>query len=188
MKIIETHLNLSNPRFICEANGKEMVVSLVNKVGEPATSEQMDQLAQITKQEFDELKSIYASYNGASFHEAGVTAGLVIAAIDQLQQFNDEWQSWLEMMEPEEVFDFQKHGVAFATIEASGNFFVMYQGQVFYSDHDDPDEKPIAKSLEAFLDQALNQPAQFLNSMGCYTRYFDGDSDLQYIPKLFVHG
>jgi hypothetical protein len=32
----------------------------------------------------------------------------------------------------------------------------------------------------------LDEPAKFLYSMGCYTRFSDGETDKQWIPEQFV--
>jgi hypothetical protein len=47
---------------------------------------------------------------------------------------------------------------------------------------------PIAESFEEFLDSILADPADFLNHLGCYTRYSDGKTDIQWIPKEYVAG
>ena len=46
--------------------------------------------------------------------------------------------------------------------------------------------EPIAGSFEEFLDSIVANPADFLYRRGCYTRYSDGKTDIQWIPKQYV--
>ena len=78
-------------------------------------------------------------------------------------------------------------GLAFATIATSANYFVVYNGKIYYSDHDGGDDRVWGENLELFFQRALSDPAQFLSDAGCYTRYSDGRTDRQFIPESFVH-
>lgn len=188
MKTIKDHLKLKNPRLRCSAGNNEIEVCVSNTAGEPASSKELKKLKQIAGDEYKYLEPLYRKFNGVSFHESQTTAGLVVAEVNELKNIKAELNDWLEMMDPEDVYDFQRRGVPFATIESSGNYFVVYQGKVYYSDHDDLAEEAFSDSVEEFFIRALNDPAKFLNNAGCYTRYSDGISDLQYIPEEFISG
>lgn len=186
MNSITNHMKLSNPRFLCKAGDETLEVCLKNEINNPATPAQLSQLKLYAGNEFQYLEPLYSAFNGIIFHVNDVTAGLMVASINQIEGMNNELQDWLDMMEPEDLADFQKHGVAFATIESSGNYFIIYQGHVYYSDHDDFNEAVYAESVEDFFKMALENPAKFLNDAGCYTRYYDGKSNKQYIPEAFL--
>ena len=85
-----------------------------------------------------------------------------------------------------------REGIAFGEIPHSANFFVVGVGEdagkVYYADHDDFRESPIAENLEELLDRIRSNPANFLYQCGCYTRYSDGKTDRQWIPKEYVSG
>ena len=89
--------------------------------------------------------------------------------------------------------DWQRQGIVFGEIPRSGNYFLLppsgeHGGQVFYDDHDGFHEEPIAGSFEGFLDSIIADPADFLYRLGCFARYSDGKTDIQWIPKEFVSG
>ena len=82
-------------------------------------------------------------------------------------------------------------GTAFGVVCHSANYFTFHTagphaGTVFYVDHDDWQDKPIAKTFTDFLALILRDPADFLFNVGCYTRYSDGKTDTQWIPKEYV--
>jgi hypothetical protein len=60
------------------------------------------------------------------------------------------------------------------------------RGKVCYSDSDGGNDAVWAKNLEAFFKRAPVDPCKFLDA-GCYTRYFDGKTDRQFIPETFLH-
>jgi hypothetical protein len=74
----------------------------------------------------------------------------------------------------------------FGEVSASGNFFVLHEGGVYYSNHDGGDDKPLANSFFAFLARICANPAKFLSDVGGYTRYQDGKTDAQWIPQEYV--
>jgi len=189
MQAIKSHLALQHPRFICKdtSEKQELTVALSNEVGRPATQHQLERLRQFAGNEFDALAPLYTQFNGLAFHLNGETAGLWVATIDDLQRLNLEWREWFVDLDPAELYAFQREGVAFATIAASGNYFVVHGGRVFYSDHDGGDDAVWGESLERFFVRALSDPARFLHDAGCYTRYSDGKTDSQFIPESFAH-
>ena len=83
-----------------------------------------------------------------------------------------------------------KEGIAFGEIPHSANFFVVAEseraGKIYYADHDDFRESPIAGDLDELLDRIRNDPADFLYQCGCYTRYSDGKTDTKWIPKEYA--
>jgi len=189
MRIIKEHLSLKNPRFRCRdtAEHYELIVPLSHAAGSPAKRTELDELRRVAGSEAEWLLPFYSEFNGIIFHRHGDTAGLIVASIDKLETLNNEWREWFQDMEPEDLYDFQREGLAFASIAASANFFVVHEGTVYYSDHDGGDDRVWGENLELFFERALSDPARFLSDAGCYTRYFDGSTDRQFIPESFMH-
>ncbi len=80
--------------------------------------------------------------------------------------------------------------LAFAEIPHSANYFTVKTtgpdfGKIFYADHDDFSDDPFANSFGEFLARIVADPAQFLYDVGCYTRYLDGKSSTQWIPRHY---
>lgn len=189
MQVIREHLDLQAPRFVCRdaKKSRSVEVHLSNEVGGPCSAEQLDRLRELCESEFEALEPLYRDHNGLMFHINGVTAGLVVCPIEELDQFNSEWREWFDELEPDEFYDFQREGFAFATIASSGNYFVLHRGRVYYSDHDGGDDSVWGTSLQSFFERALSDPARFLDQAGCYTRYSDGEATDDLFPETFTH-
>ena len=91
----------------------------------------------------------------------------------------------------EEMPDWMRQAIVFGEICNSGNCFVIpttgeNAGKVIYADHDPEEPLPILGFFDDFLNLILADPARFMDRMGCYTRYSDGQTDTQWIPKEFV--
>jgi hypothetical protein len=96
---------------------------------------------------------------------------------------------WLEDDQP----GWMKSGVVFGEIPYSANYFVLGKegqdaGRVFYAYHDNFTEEPLARNFDALLGMIVEDPAAFLNKRGCFTRYSDGKTDTQWIPKRYRAG
>lgn len=190
MHAIKSHLALRKPRFICRdvEQSVRLTVDLKNSRGRPATKKRLAQLQRVAPPEaYPLLLPLYNEFDGLVFHQHGSTAGLVVATIPGLEQLNAEWGEWFAEAPATELHEYQRHGFAFATIAASGNYFIICSGGVYYSDHDGGDDGPWAPSLDAFFERALGDPVKFLNDAGCYTRYSDGRTRKQFIPISFEH-
>jgi len=189
MQSIRRHLALPNPRFVCTDayDHGEWEVPLSNKAGGPAGCRALAKLRRIAGPAFVTLSPLYEQFNGLVFHCHGETAGLCVAPAADLEELNRDWRSWLVHEDPDQLYEFQRDGFAFATIEASANYFVVHRGQIYYSDHDGGDDELWGENLEAFFDRALSDPVRFLSDAGYYTRYDDGETDVQWIPRVFVH-
>jgi hypothetical protein len=68
----------------------------------------------------------------------------------------------------------------------SGNLFFLYDGAVYYSNHDGGDDTPLASSFSGFLDRIVDDPAKCLYDLGCYARYSDERTDTQWIPERYL--
>jgi hypothetical protein len=189
MRSIREHLALQNPRFVCKDAYEvgELELPLSNESGPPAGPRKLDALRDLAGPAFATLAPLYEEFDGLVFHINGETAGLLVAPIDELEELNREWREWFTDVAPADLYEFQRHGFAFATIVASANYFIVHQGRIYYSGHDGGDDALWGENLEGFFLRALSDPARFLWDAGCYTRYSDGETEAQLIPERFVH-
>jgi len=188
MKVIFDYVSNKNQKFYCRDNKKEkeLTVVLKNELGKPCDNKAIKTLEKIAGTESIYLQNLYQFCDGGDFQLNNKTIGLRIVSIENLESLNEEWKESFSYYEEEDLYDFQKNGFAFAEIYQSGNYFVMYNGKVFYSDHDGGDDTKWGNSIEDFLNIAFSDPAKFLYDAGCYTRYYDGKSDIQYIPEKLI--
>ena len=188
MTAVRRHLALKNPRFRCLDVGKKhsLTVKVRSMVGPPATARQLNTLRKLAGKEYAILEPLYREFNGLVLHSHRDTAGLVVSPVNELAAFAKDWRSSF-FVDEADLYPFQREGVAFATIAASGNYFVVHKGKVYYSDHDGGDDAVWGTGLETFFRRALRDPPKFLYDAGCYTRYSDGKSDRQFIPEAFLH-
>ncbi len=188
MKSIDLYLQQRDQRFYCKDNTetRELIVDLQNIVGEPATLDELRLLDRIARRESKHLAELYRTYNGLQLQINKKTIGLIITSIRNLKQLNKDWKDWFRHSPRRELYDYQREGFAFGEICHSGNYFVMYGGYVYYSSHDSADDEQWGYGLDVFFDRALSDPTRFLWEVGCYTRYSDGKTDVQYIPNKFL--
>lgn len=83
-------------------------------------------------------------------------------------------------------------GIVVGQIPQSANYFVVgttgeSTGKLYYADHDDFAEDPIADDAESLVSSLIADPAQFMYDRGCYTRYSDGTTETQWIPKQYLN-
>lgn len=185
-----------SPGFICEAAGRQAVkppkfsVRIRHEMEGPATPEELAQLSALGA---EALAPFYARHNGGLFftgpsiHPQAIS-GFRLYPISEIENRTANMRSDVDAMGiPEDAkFDFQKSGTAIGEICSSGNYFVIHEGIVFYSDHDGGDDTPAGPSFAQFLDGIAADPAQFLFKSGCYTRYSDGATPTQWIPETYL--
>ena len=176
MKDFLNHLRDPNPGFRCRKPGagndgdfRDVRVKL--ECGKPADASDIERLTAMIKSNSDEFVQLYSMHDGMLLYRDEEENGIRFFPIEDFDAYNVHWRAWFEDLEEEELWDFQKDGVAFAEIVYSGNYFVFHDGKVFYSDHDGGDDEPFGNSLSEFLDRIAAEPARFLYEAGCYTRY-----------------
>ena len=184
-------INLRNQKFKCYKAGDkneslDLTVDIHNELNSGATDDEILLLKTLIPDDNQEIIDFYKLHNGLDLYCNGEVCGLKISPIDDLKELNEDWKEWFSDYEDDELYDFQKGGFAFGEIAHSGNYFVFYEGKVFYSDHDEFEEKDLGNTFNEFLQKTVTDPAEFLYDMGCYTRYSDGKTDGQWIPKQFI--
>jgi hypothetical protein len=187
------HLNEEESRFICYAAGEDsperLEVSVIHSLGSPAKDEQLAKLRKLLGPNAGQVEALYSKHDGFGLYEQSAWhAGLVLYPIDHweaaTQRFKDELGNLERSLD--DAFQFEQHGLVFGAPAFSGNYFFLYNGAIYYSDHDGGDDTPLAASFNEFLDRIVNDPARFLFDIGCYARYSDERTDLQWIPERYV--
>lgn len=104
------------------------------------------------------------------------------AIIEMYGEFRDECDlEWLD------------HFVAFAEAPHSGNYFIMptdgpSAGQVIYCDHDGPNFQTWAPDFHSFLRQFMDDPADQIYQLGCFLRFREQESEVQWCPERYFAG
>jgi hypothetical protein len=198
LKSFEAHLDDPAPAFHCfrcedKKEKLELVVRLRHVIEEPATANDLSELRQKLGEEFPEALEFYSQHNGMMtyLHEPSEACGLIFYRIDQMDEMSEAVRERFDYLQDDPTLKQYLTGVAFGEIHASGNYFVFvtegpHAGSIYYSDHDDVQGKPFAPSFPAFLKRIVKDPAQFLYDVGCYTRYSDGKTKSQWIPKKYL--
>jgi hypothetical protein len=206
----EIHLVHSAPAFRCYACGDEdekldFIARVQHRINPPAETQALAVIDRLLNHVGASFGDFYGKHDGLVMYEdtndtqwSGGryrVAGLAFFCLADWQSKSDQMRKDLIDMgyEEEDMPSWFAKGVAFAEIPGSGNYFVVQgpgedEGKIFYADHDAFDSDPVALSFEEFLSYIIANPADFLYQFGCYTRYSDGNSKTQWIPKEYVAG
>ncbi|WP_299685841.1 SMI1/KNR4 family protein [uncultured Dokdonia sp.] len=186
------HINLKKKQFKCYSlTGKnkesELIFEVKNEIHTGANDNEINLLTKLIPSYNEEIIELYKHHNGMTLYLNKDESGIKFSSINYLEQFNREWKVWFESCDEDDLLDYHKSGIAFAEISHSGNYFVLFNGKVFYFDHGDfTNSKPIAHTVKEFLSLIVKDPITFLHEMGNYTRYFDGKTNKEWIPKEFI--
>jgi hypothetical protein len=196
----DAHLHDPAPGFRCYACGDRskkatFLARVKNRIGNPGSGKaiaivnKLCGLASIGVKDLVELHDGVLLYQDNKSDAAGVE---FFKAAEWEARTNEMRESMIAMGYDEaDMPDWFHHGVVFGEIPRSANYFVIQPdgdeaGQIFYCDHDDFQTKAMASSLEDLLNMIVEDPAGFLYQCGCFTRYSDGKTDIQWIPKEYV--
>lgn len=191
------HLAEPSPRFACFAagtgndDGRRIEIALTHVLNGPASSHALKRLRELVGAGHAELEQLYGVHDGLELYtQGGEGGGLLLLPISEWMPattgFRDDFAS--SGRTDEDLYDFEKHGIVIGEPPYSGNVLILYQGRVHYADHDGGDDTPLADSLGELLDRVRREPAVFLYDLGCYARYSDGHSDIQWIPERYLSG
>ena len=191
MKDFLQHIDLKNQKFKCylctdESETLNLTVNITNKLNSGGKENEIEFLKNLMTKESEEIFEFYKVHNGIELYCNKDTSGIQFYSISDLKDLNEEWKEGFSDYEEDELYEFQKQGVAFGEICHSGNYFILFEGKVYYDDHDGGDDTVIGETFNNFLSKIANDPADFLYELGCYTRYSDEKTDGQYIPKEFI--
>lgn len=204
----ELHLNDPAPCFHCyncfDRDEKPVFVARIrNRINSPADSMALSTIDLLLGASANAIKQFYAKHDGVLMYEdsqlkrwsAGTyrAAGIKFFRVNEWREESEEMRRSLVSMgwDEKDMPDWLRQGIAFGEIPQSANYFVIYPSsgsaaKVYYADHDDFQPNAIADSFEEFLRGILDDPADFLYRMGCYTVYSDGKTNIEWIPRHYV--
>jgi hypothetical protein len=204
----EAHLNHPAPAFRCYRCGDRterptFLARVRNQVNSPADQLALSTIDKLLGAAGATIKQFYAKCDGVLMYQDTHStrwsggefeaAGVAFFPVSEWQGKSAEMREGLLTMgwSADDMPEWLRQGIAFGEIPHSANYFVMQPsgedaGKVFYADHDAFEPDPVAGSFEEFLDSILANPADFLYRMGCFARYSDGKTAIQWIPKEYV--
>jgi hypothetical protein len=204
----ESHLNDPMPGFRCYACGDRIkrptfLARVQNRVNPPAKARALSSIEKALGRVGGGFKRFFLKHDGVLLYEDTVlpprgneedrAAGVFFFPVADWPAMSQEMRSGLLAMgwSKKDLTDWLRDGIVFGEIPLSANYFVVKPtgrdaGKIYYADHDSFEPDPIADSFGEFLESIITDPATFLNRLGCYTRYSDGTTDTQWIPKRYV--
>jgi hypothetical protein len=191
-----------NPAFVCTNGGRnektkrQFIAKLHHVLNPPADFGDLEILRSKVGSLDPAIESVYEMHDGFTLYEDDLsdTAGIDVLPIAGWEEAGAEVREWLDQLDPDDDPDCLRSGIAFATVRHSGNYFVIpvegpSSGKVFYADHDGWYETHFAENFDDFVNRITSDPAKLLSEeLGCYTRYSDGKSSIQWIPEQFTSG
>ena len=194
-----THIKAQSPTFHCYACGDKteslsLVAQISHSLRQPADLTAVQLIREYLGPDADRFVELYSEHDGLTLYRdhKGDAEGLRLYTAEDWEPRTQEMKDGFSAMgfAPDECPSGVLDSLAFGEIPHSGNYFSVKvsgpdRGSIFYADHDDFTDTAFAKTLEEFLTRIVDDPAQFLYDVGCYTRYSDGKSSTQWIPKQF---
>lgn len=191
--------NAPAPGFRCFAAGKESgtrFLATVRHILNPsASSESLAQIQQMLGDHADQITTFYKRHDGCVLYRdtKSEAAGIELLPVGQWEAATADMRDWFDHLldEPENDPDHIVTGISIATVPHSGNYFVMpvegpSAGKIFYADHDGWYESAFADDFNGFLERVSREPVKLLaEDVGCYTRYWDGETSAQWIPEEY---
>jgi hypothetical protein len=189
MKDFLKHMADASPGFrCCDSNDPQetlkLDVKVTHKLEAPAGSKELNKISKGIGDGAAQIVEFYDKHNGVQLYCQREASALEFFPVGQWRLKQNEMEQML--FEPDLAFEFQTKGTVFGEVSTSGNHLVLYQGKVYYSNYDGGDDTPLAESFFAFLTRICSDPAQLLHDLGGYTRYQDGKTNTQWIPKVYV--
>jgi SMI1 / KNR4 family (SUKH-1) len=196
----DAHLRDPAPGFHCYAAGDKseklgLLVRVNNQIGPAVSAEVVAAVADLCGTASPVLTPFLERHDGVLLYcdSKSDAAGIEFFKATEWRSRTQEMRDSMAEMgfEVDDMPDWFHHGVVFGEIPHSANYFVIQPdgdeaGQIFYCDHDDFRTEPMAASFEEFLAMIVSDPPGFLYQCGCFTRYSDGKSKTQWIPKKYV--
>lgn len=196
---LEECVNAPAPGFRCSAAGAKSDMRFLAKVHHilhpPASANSIDRIRRVTGLHAESIAAFYVRHNGFILYCDSLSdaAGIELFPVEQwdeeTQDMRDTFAHLADDLENDP--DCILTGVALATVPHSGNYFVMpvegpSAGKIFYADHDGWYESAFANDFAEFLQRVVRDPVKLLaEDVGCYTRYSDGRTKLQWIPEEY---
>ncbi len=197
----EKHLRDSSPGFHCYESGSsksedvKFLARVKNRIGSPGSAKTITTVRKLVGDHVNSLIRFVELHDGVLLYADNKSdaVGVEFFKVATWRKHTKEMkESMIDMgFDDSEMPEWFSSGIVFAEIPHSANYFVLQihgkeAGKVFYCDHDDFVTDAIAPTFEKFLQMIIKDPPSFLYKCGCYTRYSDGKTDVQWIPKKYV--
>ncbi|MBN1515045.1 SMI1/KNR4 family protein [Candidatus Sumerlaeota bacterium] len=185
------HVSSPNPAFHCYRAGEQpetlqYTASVQNEIHPPASDADLQDLMNMLGEGCGQLKAFYCIHNGCRLYCHNGSSSIELFRIEEWEAKNQEWISWIRWIDDPAAREIQKFGIAFGEVCMSGNFFVWCKGKVYYSDAETGQFTQLANDFNGFLSLFAKDPAKLLSQLGCYTRFTDGETNNQWIPKVYL--
>ncbi len=186
-------------KFRCRPAGDKSgeFTSETQSILNPPSPDELDSIKEKLSGISTEIIEFYEKHNGAVFHfDSGqINAGLLIHPIREWDEVTSEMMEWYDMMDEDVIDELDMEWlddcIAFAEVPSSANYFVLVvngenKGKVIYTDHEVAEPEVYAHTFNEFLARYLSKPVDEMMSLGCFTRYSDGKTDIQWIPSEII--
>lgn len=180
------------PGFWCVSSwdNEPVTMNLVrvgHKLHLPATPSAIQELRQLTVEAGEEIERFYSLHDGGILfaEDRGEECGFEFYSVSA---FASELAGLKEFFDPEDEWpEYWWDVVAFAGPYMSADRFGLRvkgpdAGRVYFLQHDDFREDPIADSYDSFLALIAEDPAKLMFECGCYTRYARGGIPIVFVP------
>ena len=155
------------------------MVQVTHDLNPPASAEALAEIESLLGVDGEPFKQLYGYHNGMTLYNdpQSDATGVQFYPVEEWRVRSEYMRDGLSTMgwDEDAMPVWLKEGIAFGEIPNSANFFVVALGEgagkIYYADHDDFRDEPIAENLVGFLNKVRNNPADFLYQCGCYTRF-----------------
>jgi hypothetical protein len=200
LKSFESHLRDPAPGFRCYASGDRsenmnFVARVTNHIGRAASPRSVVALGKLCGTASPALIRFVKDHDGVLLYkdDNSDAAGIALFKVQEWPSRTEEMRESMMAMsfEEEDMPEWFHGGVVFGEIPHSSNYLVIQlngsqAGRVVYCDHDDFKVEAFAASFDVLLSMIVDDPPGFLYKCGCFTRYSDGKTKIQWIPKEYI--
>lgn len=197
---LDRHLADPAPGFRCSPAGarnqsKQFIARIRHEIGKPASARALASAAELCGEARMTVRPFVELHDGAVLYrdKKSDAAGIRFFEVAEWELRTREMRESMIAMGVDEndMPEWFHQGIVFAEIPQSANYFVLQTmapdtGCVFYCDHDGFEPEAMATSFEDLLSLIVNDPAAFLFQCGCYARYSDGKTPIQWCPEEYL--
>lgn len=183
-------LEHKNPRFLClslKDRSTQRELGLHHEVGSEPSGAGLDVL-----EEGDLLRLLLERVSSLRLYCDNLSdaSAFYIAHSDEWGELRSEFEDWVidrETALPAWVAE----AIVFAEIPNSSVYFLYSTGDdkgCIYEYSGDGDElSKVSDSLEAFVNHISTPNSQLMADIQSHTRFSDGESDIQWLPQVYLH-
>lgn len=198
---IEALLQTSNQKFLCEAAGvrygsQKKEIELRHEVTSGLSNSELDSYASVLC-ELDLLSDMLSRYSSVRLFCDTVERGsaFYIAHPNEWSELRTELTTWINALSAQERAELTPswldNALVFGEVPESGNYFLTplqgkLKGTVFEFEHDGFEFVKIANDFQEFLDHICTVTAGLISTIRSHVRYFDGVSEIQWIPISYL--